>query len=70
MVVLYSCSMHAAVTTDGEGRVVAIESVRIESSLRRAAVAMLVAGGHVAFEFRWLRAWTGVIDVLGARAAP
>lgn len=66
MVALYSCSMHAAVTTDSDGRVVAIESLRIESSLRRAAVAMLVAGGHVAFEFRWLRAWSGVVDVLGA----
>ena len=65
VVALYSCSMHAAVTTDGEGRVVSIESLRIESSLRRAAVAMLVAGGHVAFEFRWLRAWSRVVDALG-----
>lgn len=69
MVALYSCSMHAAVTTDGDGRVVAIESVRIESTLRRAAVAMLVAGGHVAVEFRWLRAWSGVVDVLGTSDA-
>ena len=65
MVALYSCSMHAAVSTDSDGRVVAIESVRIESSLRRAAVAMLVAGGRVAVEFRWLSAWSGVFDVLG-----
>lgn len=70
MLALYSCSMHAAVTTDGEGRGVAIESVRIESSLRRAAVAMPVAGGHVDFEFRWLRAWSGVVDAPDGNDAP
>ncbi len=64
MVALYSCSMHAAVTTDASGRVVEVSAVRIESSLRRVAVAMLLAGGHVAFEFRWMRAWSGGLDVL------
>lgn len=59
VVALYSCSMHAAITTDDTGRVVEVSAVRIESSLRRVALAMLVAGGHVAFEYRWLRAWTG-----------
>jgi hypothetical protein len=62
MVALYSCSMHAAVTTDDTGRVVEVSAVRIESSLRRAAVAMLVAGGHVAFEFRWIRIGSGALD--------
>ena len=52
---LYSCSMHASVTTDGEGHVVEISSVRVESSLARVAVAMLVAGGQVALELRWSR---------------
>ena len=56
---LYSCSMHAAVTTDGDGRVVEVSSVRVESSLARVAVAMLVAGGEVALELRWSRCLTG-----------
>ncbi len=56
MVSLYSCSMHAAIKTDESGRVVDISAFRIESSLRRVALAMLLAGGHVAFEFRWLGA--------------
>ena len=70
MVALYSCSMHAAVTTDATGRVVEISAVRIESSLRRVAVAMLVASGHVAFEFRWMRAWSGVPDGVEVRSIP
>ena len=52
---LYSCSMHAAMTTDGQGRVVGVSSIRIESSLARLAVEMLVAGGQFAIELRWLR---------------
>ena len=70
MVALYSCSMHAAVTTDDAGRVVEVSAVRIESSLRRVAVAMLVAGGHVAFEFRWLRAWSAAVDGVGGGTPP
>jgi len=69
MVALYSCSMHAAVTTDETGRVVQVSALRIESSLRRVAVAMLVAGGHVAFEFRWRRAWSAVVDGVGGGSA-
>lgn len=57
MVALYSCSMHAAITTDSSGRVVEVSALRFESSLRRVALAMLVAGGQIAFEFRWQRAW-------------
>jgi hypothetical protein len=49
--------MHAAITTDATGRVVEVSALRFESSLRRVAMAMLVAGGQVAFEFRWPRAW-------------
>jgi hypothetical protein len=52
---LYSCSMHASVTTDGNGHIVEISSMRLESSLARVAVAMLVAGGQVALELRWMR---------------
>ena len=52
---LYSCSMHAAVTTDGEGHIVEVSSLRVESSLARVAVAMFVAGGQVALELRWVR---------------
>jgi len=52
---LYSCSLHASVTTDGEGHIVEVSSVRLESSLARVAVAMLIAGGRVALELRWIR---------------
>ena len=70
MVALFSCSMRAVVRTDATGRVVEISAVRFESSLRRVAVAMLVGGRHVAFEFRWLRAWSGVLDAVENRSAP
>jgi hypothetical protein len=49
---LYSCSMHAVVTIDGDGHIVEVSSVRVESSLARVAVAMLVAGGQIALELR------------------
>jgi hypothetical protein len=54
---LFSCSMHAAVTTDGEGHIVKVSALRVESSLSRVAIAMLVAGGRVALELRWLRSF-------------
>jgi hypothetical protein len=47
--------MHAALKTDADGHVVELASVRIESSLVRVGLAMLVAGGQVALELRWLR---------------
>jgi hypothetical protein len=56
---LHSCSMHASVTTDGRGNLVEVSSIRLESSLARVAVAMLVAGGQVALELRWLRSLSG-----------
>jgi hypothetical protein len=63
---LYSCSMHAAMTTDGDGNVVEVSSLRLQSSLAGVAVAMLVAGGEVAFELRWIRSVTpGLVDSLG-----
>jgi hypothetical protein len=52
---IYSCSRHASVTTDGDGHIVELSSVRVESSLARVGVAMLVAGGQIALELRWLR---------------
>jgi len=52
---LYSCSMHAALTTDDSGHVVAVSSLRVESSFPRLVVAMLVAGGQLAVELRWTR---------------
>jgi len=55
LLALYSCSMHAALTTDGSGHVVAVSALRVESSLSRLVVAMLVAGGQVAVELRWTR---------------
>jgi hypothetical protein len=65
LLAFYSCSMHASVTTDGRGRVVDVSSVRLESSLARLAVAMLVAGGEVALELRWIRALDGASAVGG-----
>ena len=59
LLALYSCSMHASVTTDGNGHIVEVSSVRVESSLARLAVAMLVAGGQVALELRWMRCAVG-----------
>jgi len=55
LLALYSCSMQASVTTDGEGRVVEVSSVRIESSLSRWAIEMLVIGGQLAVELRSTR---------------
>jgi hypothetical protein len=52
---LYSCSMRASVATDDEGHIVGVSSLRVESSLARVAVAMLVAGGQVVLELRWIR---------------
>ena len=52
---LYSCSMQASLTTDGEGRIVEVSSLRIESSLSRWALEMLVVGGQLAFELRRTR---------------
>ena len=53
LLALYSCSMQASLTTDDDGRVVELSSVRIESSLSRWALEMLVVGGQLAFELRW-----------------
>lgn len=66
-VALYSCSMHAAVTTDREGHIVGVSSLRLESSLSRVAVSMLVAGGQLAVELRWLHGLSAAsIDRVGA----
>jgi len=54
-IALYSCSMHAALTTDGSGHVVGVSALRVESSFPRLVVAMLVAGGQLAVELRWSR---------------
>jgi hypothetical protein len=55
LLLLYSCSMHASLTTDGDGRVVNVSSVRIGSSLSRWAVELFLVGGPRAFELRWIR---------------
>lgn len=46
--------MNASLTTDGEGRIVNVSSVRIGSSLSRWAVELFVVGGQLAFELRWI----------------
>jgi hypothetical protein len=55
LIALYSCSMHAALSTDGSGHVVGVSALRVESSFPRLVVAMLVAGGQLAVELRWTR---------------
>ena len=59
LLALYSCSMHASVTTDDQGHIVGVSAVRVESSLARVAVAMLIVGGQVALELRWIRSLSG-----------
>ncbi|HEX4235307.1 MAG TPA: hypothetical protein VH041_13510 [Caldimonas sp.] len=54
LIALYSCSMEASITTDRDGRIVELSSVRIESSLSRWAIEMLVIGGQIAVELRWI----------------
>ncbi len=53
LIALYSCSMHAALSTDDSGHVVGVSALRVESSFPRLVVAMLVAGGQLALELRW-----------------
>lgn len=59
LLALYSCSMQASVTTDGDGRIVQVSSLRIESSLSRWAVEMLIIGGQLAVELRSTRPSSG-----------
>ena len=66
MLALYSCSMHASVTTDYDGHIVEVSSLRVQSSLARVAVAMLVAGGQVALELRWIRSLSATSGAAGA----
>jgi hypothetical protein len=54
LIALYSCSMEASITTDRDGRIVELSSVRIGSSLSRLAIEMLVIGGQIAVELRWI----------------
>jgi hypothetical protein len=53
LLALYSCSLQASLTTDGEGRIVDVSSLRIESSLSRWTIEMLIVAGQLAFELRW-----------------
>lgn len=55
LVVLYSCSMQASLTTDGDGRIVQVSSLRIGSSLSRWAIELLVVGGQLGVELRSIR---------------
>ncbi|HTJ07637.1 MAG TPA: hypothetical protein VL624_20000 [Caldimonas sp.] len=55
LIALYSCSMQASVTTDGNGRIVELSSLRIGSKLSNWALEMLVVGGQIAVELRRIR---------------
>ncbi|HWK84870.1 MAG TPA: hypothetical protein VNS61_14150 [Caldimonas sp.] len=50
-----SCSIDAAVTTDRAGRVLALNAVRVESSLREFGLVMLVSGRDLVLELTWRR---------------
>jgi hypothetical protein len=58
LLALYSCSMQASVTTDGDGRIVEVSSLRIGSKLTSWALEMLVVGGQLAVELRRIRPGT------------
>jgi len=47
--------MQASVTTDGNGRIVELSSLRIGSKLSNWALEMLVVGGQIAVELRRIR---------------
>jgi len=55
LIALYSCSMQASVTTDGNGRIVELSSLRIGSKLSNWTLEMLVVGGQIAVELRRIR---------------
>ena len=55
LIALYSCSMQASVTTDGDWRIVELSSLRIGSKLSSWALEMLVVGGQLAVELRRAR---------------
>jgi hypothetical protein len=50
-----SCSIGAAVTTDRAGRVLALNAVRVESTLREIGLVMLVSGRDLVLELTWRR---------------
>jgi hypothetical protein len=50
-----SCSIDAAVTTDRAGRVLALNAVRVESTLREFGLVMLVSGRDLVLELTWRR---------------
>ena len=56
MACLYSCSMHASVSTNEDGQVVSVSAVRFDSALPRVALGLLIAAKGLAFELRWARA--------------
>jgi hypothetical protein len=56
VVVASSCSFDAAVTTDRAGLVLAVNAVRIQSTVQELGLAMLVSGRELVVEFRWGRA--------------
>jgi hypothetical protein len=56
-----SCSLDASVTTDSSGRIVGVTGVRIQSTVRALAVALLLRSSELAVELRWAG------DLLGGR---
>ncbi len=48
--------MQASLTTDGEGRIVQVSSLRLGSSLSRWAIELLVGGDQLGLQLRWIRA--------------
>jgi hypothetical protein len=50
-----SCSIDAAVTTDRAGRVLALNAVRVQSTLHEFGLVMLVSGRDLVLELTWRR---------------
>lgn len=51
-----SCSIDAAVTTDRAGRVLALNAVRVQSTLHDVGLVVLMSGRDLVLELTWRRA--------------
>lgn len=55
VVLASSCSIDAAVTTDRAGRVLSLNAVRVQSTVREFGLVMLLSGRDLVLELQWTR---------------
>ena len=53
VVLASSCSIDAAVTTDRAGRVLSLNAVRVQSTVREIGLVMLLSGRDLVLELQW-----------------